>query len=122
VQPNYTAFRLELTFVPIAAAGLALAGVALLRAPRPAFLDTNVLRFGGGRSEHRPGGGAQRLVAAHAPLRGAARPRRSAPHAGLVSGLRAPRAEPAPLARRAAAALRPGTLRSRLRRPAQAGA
>ena len=42
LQPNYTAMRLELTFVPIAAAGLVVALTAGLRR----LPDTNVLRFG----------------------------------------------------------------------------
>jgi len=44
VLPNATSFRLELTFVPIAAAGLALAAVRA-RGPLRTLLDTNVLRF-----------------------------------------------------------------------------
>jgi hypothetical protein len=45
LQPNYTAFRLELTFVPIAAAGLALALTSLERT----YLDTHLVRFAGWR-------------------------------------------------------------------------
>ena len=41
LQPNYTAFRLELTFVPIAAAGLALGLTSLQRA----YLDTHLVRL-----------------------------------------------------------------------------
>jgi hypothetical protein len=41
LQPNYTAMRLELTFVPIAAAGLAFA----LTAAQARLIDMNVLRF-----------------------------------------------------------------------------
>ena len=46
LQPNYTAMRLELTFVPIAAAGLV---VALNAVPRRS-LSTNVLRFAAWRA------------------------------------------------------------------------
>ena len=41
LQPNYTAFRLELTFVPIAAAGLALGFTSLQRT----YLDTHLVRL-----------------------------------------------------------------------------
>jgi hypothetical protein len=41
LQPNYTAFRLELTFVPIAAAGLAVG----LTAAQRSLVDTNLLRL-----------------------------------------------------------------------------
>ena len=41
IQPNYTAFRLELTFVPVAAAGLAVG----LTAARAAVLNTSLLRL-----------------------------------------------------------------------------
>ena len=77
--PNATSFRLELTFVPIAAAGLGLASTRVRRRLHP-LLDTNVLRFGRGRAEGRGGGGAHGMVAADAPLSRASRPRRSVPH------------------------------------------
>ncbi len=66
-------------------------------------LDTNVVTFARARAEGRGGGRAGRLVAAHAALPRAPRPRHAPPHLGRLPPVRSPGAQPASVARRAAA-------------------